>query len=314
MGTETPTKEQVDETVKQAMASVPSTQKIDLFMANCARGMDVVTAMQKSGLIDNNLYDPSNPEAEVNLEQLLFDRMRAKLDTSRANSKYAVFADADFPEVPVTGDLKQSQLFRLVDWMYFTRSIPLSSIAVMLQLPAHVIGQVKGAISNEFARSIRQTNGEGYIADLLRKKDLLVAQLTADAKTATAQVRVQISRIVWEMENRFVDRLQEIGLIDKTLGRIDVNEEWYVTLDGTGQPHNNKMKVLAEKNEFEPVDDVEFVSTAPDPFDHLAASGLADRSASEPFKDETPKSDGQPPDPATRYAVPRSTIKIGEDS
>jgi len=246
MTTQVPsTKEQQNAAVKEATdkanTSLTRPQRLELFIRYCQSGCSVISALKQSGLATGYVYDPADPQAQVDCEETFLERVAARLDKTRPGAPYAVFPDDQFPEEPKKGDLKQSQVFMLVDWLYFTRSLPLTTIAQFLQLRPVDVAKIKGELSGQFAQALRKQSGEAYIADLLRQKDMIKADLYSRRNGSRTTDAINIDKLVWEMENRFVDRLQEIGMIDKTLGRVDINEEWHVTIGPAGQPENTKL-------------------------------------------------------------------------
>lgn len=243
--------------MKQAQAAALSQlsrpQKLELFLTLCQQGHDTISALHQSGIHATLGYDPTQPQAEVMIEELFFTRCQVRIDTSRPQFPFAIIPDQLYdPAQARPGDLLTSQFFALVDWLYFVRALPLNAIAKALAVPPEIVAKVKSDLSQEFAKAIRRQNGEAYLGDLLRTKELLRADLMMRRSKldprAQTQAAVQIDRLLYELENRFIDRLQEIGLIDKIIGTVEVNEEWHVTVSPAGAPVNKKVPQLEASN------------------------------------------------------------------
>lgn len=255
-----------DQAARQALQALPRTRKLEIFIQLCQQGHNTASALAQSGLLaDTHVlgYNPAAPDAEIEIEELFYSRCAATIDQSRPAWPHAVIPDAIFngteqPTAPagkqpakpyqkLPGDISLSQLYALVDWLYFVRAMPLKAIGAALRLDVKQVFSIKAELSSEFSSAIRRAGADSFIGDLVRVKDLLRADLVTRRNQLgprDAQAVVAIDKLLWELENRFIDRLQEIGLIDKSLGKVDVHETWHVTIGPAGQPINTKVKEL----------------------------------------------------------------------
>lgn len=226
----------------EAMARIPMNTKLEMFIALAQQGKSVGQALRDSGIIAG-----PQPDDELALEEMYFRRAAAKKGCQVVSDDvFTGYSSDERHEHNKRGDITTTQLYKLTDWLYFVRGLPLKAIAASLQVEPRVIAHIKADLSNDFAKTIRLQSAEGYIADLLRTKDLLRADLMF-RKTQVGSAhhsQIIIDKLLWELENKFVDRLQEIGIIDKNLGSVDVHEEWHVEIGAAGQPINTKMKEI----------------------------------------------------------------------
>lgn len=254
---------------------IPTPQKLEAFIALMQQGLSTAAALKQSGLAGadpsmSHVYDPSDPLAEVELEELFYRRAAAIKPPVISDSEYSrLLARTEQTQEDIAGTDNQqrllkdgvaseSQIYKLVDWLYFVRGLPLKAIAAAIKVPVQQVAIIKGELSNDFAKTIRAQNAEAYIGDLLRIKELLKADamMRKSKLSATSTAHVQLNKFLWEIENGFVDRLQEIGIINKNLGRVDIHETWEVTIGPAGQPTNNKLQELS-RSEFGSTIDVD---------------------------------------------------------
>lgn len=274
---------EAEQAAQDALATIPRAKKLELFFNLCGSGKTIPQALQMSGIVAPSGYDPSQPEAELIVEEMFYTRCAAKVDKTRSKYPCGVIPDDEWDSADRRpGDLRKTQLYALVDWLYFVRAMPLIAIGKALQVPGKEIAIIKAELSNEFSKAIRMQHAEGYIGDLLRMKDLVKADLVMRRNglgPRDAQAAIQIDKLIWEIENRFVDRLQEIGLIDKNLGKIDINEEWHVSIDTvSGAPVNKKLEAVLQ----EPFQDTEFSTNSSESDLQIADSSESDNLFDEP--------------------------------
>ena len=307
------------EIAQQAIQRLSQAQKLELFIQLCQQGHNVVAALKGSGIVAGYGYNP-DVDTELDLEELFYARCRTRIDKSRPDYPYAIVPDEQFdPAKMQPGDLTTSQLYKLVDWLYFVRALPLKAIAASLSLPDKDVAFIKAELSSDFARAIRQQNAEAYIGDLLRIKELLRADIMSRRSKLGPRdgvSAIRMDQFLWELENKFVDRLQEIGLIDKSLGKIDINEEWHVTIEASGSPVNRKLEHVNQEP-FLDIEAVETLELAEADSDELipekSGDDLADRRSVESIRSKVGNDSRLRPDQLLAAATQNSaTIKVGE--
>lgn len=254
------TVEQANEIVKTLTTPAPApttpkpaattASKLEKFIHLCQAGSSTAQALKDSGIISPESTPNYIPgiDSELAIEELFYQRVASKNQPIMTDEEFMARSPEERVKLNEQGVLSKTQLYKLVDWLYYNRSLPLKAIASSLQLPASDVAAVKAALSNEFAKVLKAQNAEAYIGDLLRTKELILADLAMRKTKIPAGDRQHtiMARVIWEIENKFIDRLQEIGYIDKSLGRIDVHEEWEVTIGAAGQPVNTKLANLSQ--------------------------------------------------------------------
>jgi hypothetical protein len=229
---------------------IPTSAKLEKFIHFCRAGASTAQALKDSGILSpetTDLYVPG-VDSELAIEELFYDRVASKNQPVLTDDQWMQLTPQERADHNKRGALCTSQLHKLVDWLYFNRTLPLKAIASAIQVSANEVAAIKAAISNDFAKVLKSQNGEAYIGDLLRTKELIRADIASRKAKLPASDRqhVMLDRLIWEIDNKFIDRLQEIGYINKSLGRIDVHEEWEVTIGAAGQPVNTKLKNVSQ--------------------------------------------------------------------
>lgn len=223
--------------------------KLEEFIRCLQNGQSVPRALTVSGLISEVARDNYIPgvDDELEIEELYFARAAARHPKVLSDEEFWAKTPAERQELHKGGHLANSEVYKLVDWLYFSRGVPLLAIAASLQITKAQVVAAKAAISNDFAKSIKAQNADSYIGDLLRVKDLIRGDIMRQKSklSVTDGKHVQLNRLLWEIENKYVDRLQEVGIINKTLGRLEVHEEWEVTLNTAGQPITNRIDAVS---------------------------------------------------------------------
>lgn len=216
-------------------------------------------------LVGAHLDPLQDSMAEVNLEMLLLSRIKNPRGKIYTPQQLSLIAE-DFDDIRKEGELTLDELRGLVDWMHYTKTFPLVNISKILSVPVSIIADIKKDISDENYLAIKRLTPENYIGDFIHQQEKLKALAFSDLLAAPlgSKERIMLLKFLQSADEAVIAKLQDIGIIEKHLGNLQVHEEWTIKVSQNGPPVTQHREYKDDdafrRTELEDVIDAEILS------------------------------------------------------
>jgi hypothetical protein len=201
-------------------------------------------------IVESGITQPGGPEGlEPFLEKLWFERI--------LHPDAEIF-DGDLdPNTRKPGEITKNELYLLVDMMLYGRDMPMAYIASSLHIPAIAVGRIKKEIAEANYRIIDNHGAEVFVGDFMRRaENLLSRSRYNEGKVAPGhQNRLNNQKFQFEISNKILDRMQELGKIPKNLGTAHIEEEFIVEVRAGGVVSNRRKEIASTATDSDqPID------------------------------------------------------------